>query len=316
MNRLFTILMLVAVGLTLFGAAPPLSRAESEEAVIEFDPQRVPWKELRYKAKNWAVTLTVALALETLPSEEAQAELVTSDRGLPHKAAGPQTHRMRLAMEMDALFKDPVQITNVVWFDPRDAAALGRYRLRRGEDDFEKIYRFTDQGVFRQNREPRSPEEARGETSQWSFNVQTFYAHDLGQLACPVASERLLLIYAASAAAELSNGQSRALCVFGKRQLHRVQLKAQGRRRLEVDYVETRPQAQNPRQGEIQALAIALEAEPLASHLDKPENFSFLGMHKNIVIFIDPQTNLPLQVSGDIRKAGSGDLKLFEAVLN
>jgi hypothetical protein len=316
MNRLFILLMLAAAGLTVFGAAPPLSRAQSEEAVIGFDPQRVPWKELRYKAKNWAVSLTVTMALEALPSEEAQTELVASDRGVPHKAAGPQALRMRLDMETDALFNDPVQITNVVWFDPRDAAALGRYRLRRGEDDFEKIYRFTDQGVFRKNREPRSKEEARGEPNQWSFNVQTFYAHNLEQLGCPVASERLLLLYVASAAAELFDGQPRSLCVFGKRQLHRVQLKAQGRRSIKVDYVESRQQAQKTRQGEIQALAIALEAEPLASSLDKPENFSFLGMHTNIVIFLDPQSNLPLQVSGDIPKAGSGDLKLFEAELN
>lgn len=315
MNRLLVLLMLAAAGLTVFGAAPPLSRAQSEEAVIGFDPQRVPWKELRYKAKNWAVSLTVAMALEALPSEEAQTELVASDRGVPHKAAGRQTLRMRLDMELDAVFRDPVQITNVVWFDSRDAAALGRYRLRRGEDDFEKIYRFTDQGVFRKNREPRSKEEARGEPNQWSFNVQTFYAHDLEQLGCPAASERLLLIYAASAAAELFDGQPRSLCVFGKRQLHRVQLKAQGRRSIKVDYVESRQQAQNTRQGEIQALAIALEVKPLASSLDEPENFSFLGMHNNIVIFLDPQSNLPLQVSGDIPKAGSGDLKLFEVEL-
>jgi hypothetical protein len=315
MNRLFIKILFVAAGLTVFLAAPSLSRAQSEEAAIGFDPQRVPWKELRYKAKNWAVSLTVALTLEALPSKEAQAELLASDRGVPHKAAGPQTLRMRLDMALDAVFRDPVQITNVVWFDSRDAAALGRYRLRRGEDDFEKIYRFTDQGVFRKNREPRSKEEARGEPNQWSFNVQTFYAHDLEQLGCPVASERLLLIYIASAAAELAKGQPLSVCVFGKRQLHRVQLKAQGRRSVTVDYVESRQQVQNPRQGEIQALAIALEAEPLASSLDKPENFSFLGMHKNIVIFLDPQSHLPLQVSGDIPKAGYGDLKLFEAEL-
>ena len=315
MNRIITLLLLVTVGLTVLSAAPPATRAQSEGAINAFDPQRVPWKQLRYQSKSWAITLTMAMTLEARPSEEAQAALVASDRGVPHKAAGPQTLRLRLEMEMDSLFKDPVQITNVVWFDPRDAATLGRYRLRRGEDDFEKTYRFTDQGVFRRNREPRSKEEARGEPDQWSFNRKTFYAHDLAQLGCAVASERLLLIYAVSAAAELSAGQQRSLCVFGKRQLHRVQLKAQGRRRVQVDYIESRQQVQTQRQGETEALVVALEAEPLTSSLDKPENFSFLAMHKNIEIFLDPQTHLPLQVSGDIPKAGSGDLKLFEVEL-
>ena len=39
-----------------------------------------------------------------------------------------------------------------VWFDPDDATAFGRTRLRQGKDDFKKIYRFTQQGVFRHRR--------------------------------------------------------------------------------------------------------------------------------------------------------------------
>ncbi len=315
MNRLIFALLITAAGLTVIAAAPVPSQAPSEEAGTGFDLRRVPWKQLRYRAKNWAVTLTADMTLEALPSDKAQADLLASDRGMPHKASGPETLRLSLDMEIDSLFQDPVQITNRVWFDPLDAAALGRYRLRRGEDDFEKIYRFTEQGVFRRNREPRSKQEAQSEPDQWSFAVKTFYAHDLAQLGCPVASERLLLIYIASAAAGLSSGQPLSVCVFGKRQLHRVTLKAQGRRSVKVDFVESRQQVQAQRQGEIQVLAIALETEPLASDLDDAENFSFLGMHKNIVVFLDPQTNLPLQISGHISKVGSGDLKLLEVAL-
>jgi hypothetical protein len=316
MNRLIFILLFVAAGLIMFTAASSQAGTTSEEAVTKLDLQRVPWTQLRYRTKNWAATLTAVMTLEALPSDKARAELVASDRGVPHRAAGPQTLRMTLNMEIDRVFKDPVKITNTVWFDPQDAAALGRYRLRRGEDDFEKIYRFTDQGVFRRNREPRSKEEARGEMEQWSFNVKTFYDHELAQLGCPVASERLLLIYIASAAAGLSNGQPLSMCVFGKRQLHRVQLKAQGSRSVKVDFTERQQQAQTQRQGEMEALAIALETEPMASTLDEPENFSFLGMHKNIVILLDTQSNLPLQISGTILKAGAGDLKLLEVELN
>jgi hypothetical protein len=47
----------------------------------------------------------------------------------------------------------------------------------------------------------------------------------------------------------------------------------------------------------------------------EPENFSFLGLHRNIAIFIDPATNLPLQFVGDISAIGSAALKLFEVRL-
>jgi hypothetical protein len=106
------------------------------------------------------------------------------------------------------------------------------------------------------------------------------------------------------------------MCIFGKRQLHRVQLKSQGRRSVKVGYLERRKQVQTQREGDMEALAVALETKPMASTLDEPENFSFLGMHKNIVIFIDTQSKLPLQISGTILKAGSADLKLLEADLN
>jgi hypothetical protein len=73
--------------------------------------------------------------------------------------------------------------------------------------------------------------------------------------------------------------------------------------------------APNRRKGELKALKIALTAESLPSQLEEPENFSFLGLHRNIDIFIDPATNLPLQFVGDISAIGSAALKLFEVRL-
>jgi hypothetical protein len=82
-----------------------------------------------------------------------------------------------------------------------------------------------------------------------------------------------------------------------------------------VDYIEKKQQTQTRRNGELKALKIALTAEPLPSQLDESENFSFLGLHKTIAIFIDPATNLPLQVVGDISAVGSATLKLLEVRL-
>jgi hypothetical protein len=40
------------------------------------------------------------------------------------------------------------------------------------------------------------------------------------------------------------------------------------------------------------------------------ENFSFLGFQKNIAFFIDPKSNLPIQLNGEIPRAGKSTLKL------
>jgi hypothetical protein len=308
-------LWLLVLGLVVSVAMrPDASRAQSDPA-YGLDAQRVPWRHLSYRANNWAVTLTATMTLDVLPSGQAEAAFLKSDQGTPLRPSGPQTLHLDLDMTMDFLFRDPVQIVNEVWFNPDDAAALGRLRLRRGEDDFEKTYRFTAQGVFRRNREPRTKEEAALAPDRWSRRIETFYPYDTASLGCPVVTERLLLIYIVSATERLENGPPLALCVFGKRQLHRIQLKADGRQTVKADYIERTPQGQTQRKGAIEAVRVTLASEPMTSDLEKPENFSFLGLHKNIVFFIDPQFNLPLQVSGDIPKVGTGDLKLLEAEL-
>jgi len=104
-----------------------------------------------------------------------------------------------------------------------------------------------------------------------------------------------------------------SLCVFGKRQLFHVTLRPEGLHPLQVNYLEKRQQIEVRRQTGVKALKIELEAEPLASDLDEVENFSFLGFHKKIAIYVDPPSNLPVQLTGEIPKAGEVTTKLLEA---
>jgi hypothetical protein len=53
----------------------------------------------------------------------------------------------------------------------------------------------------------------------------------------------------------------------------------------------------------------------MASDRKKTENFSFLGFHKNISVFIDPATHLPVKASGIIPMVGKADLRLQEVIL-
>jgi hypothetical protein len=278
-------------------------------------PERLAWEALRFRAKSLVVELTADMRLQSLPADQAQAALLESPQGVPIAASGPQTLHLGLQMMIDFAFRDPVNITNALWVNPDDAAALGRYRLRRGEGEFQKTYRFTETGVFRSNREPRTKTEALGNPDTWPVFPDNFYPHDRAALGCDAVTDRLALIYIVSAAARLQRGQPLSLCVFGKRQLHRVQLKPREVQILKVDFIEKKRQAETRLKGDFKALEIVLKASPLASELEEMENFSFLGLHKNIVIFIDPATRLPLQVTGEISKLGQATLKLLEVQL-
>ena len=83
-----------------------------------------------------------------------------------------------------------------------------------------------------------------------------------------------------------------------------------GKKNIAVDFVADESPSEVRHEGKHEALKIKLQVEPLAAEVEKPENFSFLGLHHNIVIYINPDDGLPLRVSGKISKVAAGDLRL------
>ena len=282
---------------------------------LELDAERVVWDELVLQAKKFTATLNVQIRLASLPAADAQGALPKSPRGTPVQPTGPRLFRLVLNMGIDATFRAHVQILNEIWFDPKAAAVLGRIRLRQGQDDFKKTYRFTRQGVFRHRREPLNQKEVLLDPEKWTDVKDSFYAYDLARLGCPQVSERLALLYLLSAADLSENSGPLSLCVFGKRQLHRVTLRPQGLYPLTVDYLEKTMQNEARKKGPVKALKIAIETRPMDTDLKADENFSLMGLHREIIIYIDPVSRIPLQISGNTPAAGRTDLKLRQVQL-
>ena len=209
-------------------------------------------------------------------------------------------------------FRSTVTIVNRIWFDPTNAWALGRVRLRRGEDDFNKSYRFTQQGVFRHRIEPEDKREARLAPDQWTDIKDTFYPYNPEQMECPVISERTVLIYIVSAIAKSNSKTPLTICVFGKRQLHHVELRKAGTQPIRVNYIEKGRQNDIRKEGTIQAIRVVISAQPNKLHLEDAENFSFMGFHRDISVYVEPASGLPISVSGIIPTVGKVDLKLRE----
>jgi hypothetical protein len=290
------------------------SRAQAASR-LPYDPSRVPWTDLSFGAKNFWVTVSTTIQLKSLPASEVEAELLATPQGLPIKPTLPQVYQITINTIIDPKFRAPVIIYNRIWFNPADALALGRISLRRGEDDYKKIYRFTDRGVFRHQLEPKDKKEATLDPEKWSHIKDSFYPYDLNRLKCAGASESSLPIYILSAADISSINSSLVLCVFGKRQLHRLKLQQEGTYPLRANFIEKSPQNTIRNEESINAIKIAMSAEPIESDLDEVENFSFLGLYKDIAIYFDPATRLPIQVSGIIYTVGNARLELMEVRL-
>jgi hypothetical protein len=279
------------------------------------DATRISWTQLSFFAKNYWVEVSTDIQLRSIAASKLNALLLTSPKGNPIQPATPETAQMTINTTIDPRFRSPVSIHNRIWFNPTDASALGRIRLRRGEDDFKKMYRFTEQGVFRHRMEPKDDSEARLDPENWTDIKDTFYPYDIDQSGCPVVSERSLLLIALSACAMSGDNKPLTICVFGKRQLHRVELRKAGTQAIRVDYVEKSGQNEIRREGTIQATKVVISTQPVNSLSEDPENFSFLGFHKDINVYIEPASGLPIQASGVIPSIGKADLMLKEAAV-
>jgi hypothetical protein len=305
LNQRYSIIVVFLILCGLF-ATHSAVRAQSN-SYLKLDATRVSWTHLSFHAKNFWVEVSSDIQLSSIAASELDAVLLKSPKGNPIQPLTPEAAQITINTTIDPKFRSPVYIYNRIWFNPTDASALGRVRLRRGEDDFKKFYRFTDQGVFRHRIEPKDKKEASRAPEKWTDTKDIFYPDDPDRLGCAAITERSLLIYILSAAARFESIDPISLCVFGKRQLHRVQIRKEGTQSIRFNYIEkSQPVETRKKEGTLKALKFAKEAE----------NFSFLGFHNNIAIYIDPTTGLPIQVGGVIPSIGKVELKLNFAQLN
>ena len=307
-SRGFFLIFTAMVVFTGSISAQPYSR-------LDLDANRIKWNYLLYEVKSTKADLTTEVILETMPQAQAQAAMIESRRGdpVPVPAAGCQ--KITVNSTINSIFRPTVKSVDHLWFDPKNATGLGRFRFRQGDEDFMKVYRFTKQGVFRYQKEPKNPKEASLDPDKWTKVIDTFYSYDADRLGCPNIIDRLLVMYIASTSGMVETNQPLSLCVFGKRQLFQVRLRPAGLHPLTADYIVKKEQGDDRLQGEIKTFKIDLEAKALKSDLEKEENFSFMGFVTNISFFIDPDRNLPIEIRGDTPLVGGITLKLKEVRL-
>ncbi len=303
------------VAITGLVAVPHAARAASFSQ-LDLDSSKVSWNTLSFQAENWLVSVKIDVRLT--PSALKEADLLWG--GKPAQNPWPPStwpiYDLTVDTLIDPLVGSTVRLLNQALLDPRDAAALRRIRLRRGKGDQKKTYRFARSGVFMQRTQPAGSQEISLEPEGWTDLKDRFYACDRIRRGCPAITVPEAIIYIVSSAVSAPDSRPISLCVFSNEQLHHVRLVPEGLHTLKVDYLEKDDQGGHRRQGSLKALQIALKAESMSSGQEEKEVFSFLGFKENIVIYIDPASHIPIQVSGVIPGTGHVDLKLQKAILN
>ena len=279
---------------------------------LDLDSQRVLWSDLSFGAQGMLVDLAIDIRLASFPKAGFQAIWRTYPQSIQLPSVGQEVYNLEVSRVIDYIFSRPVRLWNQVMFDPKHASALYRVRLRRGQDDIERTYWFSGEGVHRLRRMPRTKKEASLDPAKWTDVDTSYYPYDLTRRECPQILDPELIIYLVSAAPLNQEGDVLTMCVFGKQQLHKVRLTSQRLENLEVDYSLNSGGGKVHKKGKMDGLRITVESEPMISDKKNAENFSLLGMHEDITIHIDPQLRIPLQVSGKIPTVGLVTLKLSE----
>ena len=305
--------VLIVILIAHLSGFSPLSRARSSH--FKFDMSEVRWHRVVFKSNNFLGTVLTKAILEEVPADAVEGILIASPQGAVLEPSGTKVFSVAINSTIEPLIGSDEILATWLWFTPRKASAFQRIRLRKGKEKWEKTYRWTENGVFRLRRKPNGAEEEEFSPERWTDIEKAYYPHDLARHNCESVSGPSALLYVASAAGLAIGDPPLELCVFGKKQLHHVQVRAEKYQRLKIDYLETSQQKSTRRNGKAEVLKISFTSRSLFLDQAKAESFSFLGLKGDFDIFIDKVSKIPLQVSGKIPGLGNVNIRIDEIEL-
>jgi hypothetical protein len=268
----------------------------------------VAWSFLALQAERMGNRVDAEVWITALPAAGEQALFLPSPKGAPFCPHGQEVLKLSIRFRIHLMGRSPVRIENHVWFDPKDGTPLYLIRTRSGLDDYYQQFRFTQEGVFRRQREPASAVEALRPVETWTKVGEHFYAHPPNAENCHPILETSTLIYLLCDAAGYDPRSRSSLCVFHKRQLHRVSLQTETTETVDFDFLEKRGGGEARRSGKGPANRIQIESRPIGSYRGEVEDF----LRDGTLLYLSPDGRLPLMASCELPLIGRVEMKLKE----
>lgn len=270
------------------------------------------WSYASFQAERLGGKVTAEVRIATRPVAAEQAAFLPSLRGEPSRASGSDVLKLSLHIRIDILGRKPVKVESHIWFDPRDGTPLFLVRTRLGLNDYYQQFRFTREGVFRRQREPASPAEAARPPESWTKRGEHFYAYPPDERNCHPVLETSTLIYLFSAVVAKEPPDAGPLCVFHKRQLHRVSLQAAFVDSVSFDYLERKGGGETRRAGTAPARMLRIESRPIGSYRGQVEDL----FRDGALLVLSLEGSLPLMASCEMPLIGGVEMRLKEIHLN
>ena len=277
---------------------------------LKLDADELTWNRLSYTAQNMLGAVTTEIQVTNTAAEEVEKILIPVPRRDAFPSTGNWVFSITAHSVVKPIFGSPELLKTQAWYNPASGTALQRIRWRQGKERWQKIYRFTPDGVLRVRKRPNSQDELDLGPGRWSDTSESYYAFVLDKADCTRALEPLALLFVLSAMDFESRREELRLCVFNKKQLHEVRIRKAGYERLPFDYTAKIKAKEVRREGKIEAAKISIAARSLAGKDQKPEVFSFLGLKGDFDIYVDRNLKIPIRIRGQIPGLGQVKFKL------
>lgn len=271
----------------------------------------VAWSFLALQAERLGNRVDAEVWIAALPAAGEQTFFLPSPKGAPFRPHGPEVLKLSIRIRIELMGRSPVRMENHVWFDPKDGTPLYLIRTRSGLDDYDQTFRFTQEGVFRRQREPASAAEVQRPVETWTKVGEHFYAYPANAENCHSILETSTLIYLLCEASGYDPRSRSSLCVFHKRQLHRVSLQAGTAEAVDFDFLEKKGAGETRRSGKGPANRIRIESRPIGSYRGEVEDL----FRDGTLLYLSPEGALPLVATCELPLIGRVEMRLREAHL-
>jgi hypothetical protein len=276
-----------------------------------YDVGRLRWSRLEFRASKLLVTASSVIEIGTESSATARSEWLQPVRGKPLMPARSEVVRI----ELDSQLMGKTSELDL-WIDPSTGAAFQRTQLEVGKKvrhHRHRSLRFADTGVL--SATYRATDATVDKPfDQWAL-TENFETYPLNLPPRAAVSEPSALFYLLAVAQLDKPGEQATTHLFSKGQVLRVTLVVEERTEIRVDYVVSgaTPGSEQRIEGRKEALRIRLDGRPLVDD-ESETDFEFLGLQGDVEVLLDPEGRFPLQISGDIKRAGRGRIRLQRAV--
>lgn len=279
------------------------------------------WKALRFEASKLFIKAEMEVRLQPTTPTSGDT-LLDSPSGRPLQ--GSAANSPLWSVELTSVAAGRRSRSRVV-FDPTTQAALQRTKEKLGSKPYDKVSRFTHDGVYTRRRAPTDDSEKGRPASTWT-KIETKFepypgwqpadtatgrpehpspvlggtAAD-GSRACGAILEPSQLLYLL-ATLDLDHPPT-DLCIFASGSISRLLFEPRGTTAVTVDIEESTGQSSRRHSGKVNARCVVVRSQSLDGQ--PGSELELLGLEGDVEIFLDTTRGYPIEVRGKLPHLGS-----------